>query len=160
MENQIQKKSWMKRHPILTTLGVIIILGYLISLAGEKGASTNTITASVPQEQATPALKVSAETLRQAYKANEVSGDNQYKGKIVEIAGTVDSIGKDITDEAYVTFETPESVSFDHVQCMFKKSEEGTLGTLTKGQKITVQGTVSGASLGSVIVRGCTVVAQ
>jgi hypothetical protein len=159
MENQI-KKSWPKRHPILTTLGVIIALGYLFSLASEKGASTNTGTASVPQEQAAAALKVSAETLRQAYKANEVSGDNQYKGKLVEIAGTIDSIGKDITDEAYVTFETPESVSFDHVQCMFKKSEEATLGTLTKGQKITLQGTVSGASLGSVIVRGCTVVGQ
>ena len=154
-----QNKSWPRRHPILTTLGVIIILGYLFSLAGEKGASTNTSTASTPQQEVA-SLKVSAETLRQAYKANEVSGDNQYKGKLVEIAGTVDSIGKDITDEAYVTFETPESVSFDHVQCMFKKSEEGTLGTLKKGQKITLQGTVSGASLGSVIVRNCSVVGQ
>lgn len=158
MENQI-KKSWPRRHPVLTTLGVIIILGYLFSLAGENGASTNTSTTSTPQQEIV-ALRVSAETLRQAYKANEVSGDNQYKGKLVEIAGTVDSIGKDITDEAYVTFETPESVSFDHVQCMFKKSEEGALGTLKKGQKITLQGTVSGASLGSVIVRNCSVVGQ
>lgn len=159
MDNTIQKKSWPRRHPILTTLGVIIILGYLFSLAGEKSGSTSTNTASTTQQEVA-ALKVSAETLRQAYKANEVSGDNQYKGKLVEISGTIDSIGKDITDEAYVTFETPESVSFDHVQCMFKKSEEATLGTLTKGQKITLQGTVSGASLGSVIVRGCTVVSQ
>jgi hypothetical protein len=75
MENQI-KKSWPRRHPVLTTLGVIIILGYIFSLAGEKGAGTNTGTSSTPQQEVV-SLKVSAETLRQAYKANEVSGDNQ-----------------------------------------------------------------------------------
>jgi hypothetical protein len=158
MENQIKKKSWINRHPVLTTLGVFVLLGMIISASSDDKTASTPASSNTQTAQEVAAIKLDSETLRQAYKANEVSGDNQYKGKLVEISGTIDSIGKDITDEAYITFETPESYSLDSVQCMFKSSEETQLATLKKGQQITVQGTVSGATIGKVIVRSCKVV--
>lgn len=154
--NPSVKKPWMKKHPILTGLGILIIIIIIASAGGSNEKATSVSHTSTKQEAKTEALVVSPETLRQAYKANEVNADNQYKGKFVEMSGTVDTIGKDIIDEAYITFETPEQYAFDKVQCMFKSTQEAPLGTLTKGQQVTVQGTVSGVTIGSVIVRNCT----
>lgn len=151
------KKSWINRHPALTGFGVFIILIILIGSGGKsKQANTNNSTRQ-NQEPVVEAIVVSSEALRKAYKANEVSGDNQYKGKLVEISGTVNTIGKDVLDEAYVTFETSEQYAFDKVQCMFKEDQQSLLADLKKGQSIKVQGTVSGVSIGSVIVRNCKI---
>lgn len=135
----------------------VIVVIIVLAVAGSS-SETNLPTQTPVQNNPEPkveAIKLEAETLRQAYKANEVNGDNLYKGKLVEISGTVDSIGKDVLDEAYITFQTSEQVAFDKVQCMFNKTEEGILAQLKKGQAIKVQGTVSGVTIGSVIVRNC-----
>jgi len=153
--DQKEKKSVFKKWWFwaIVIFVVLIIIG---SSSEDSNTQTKTQTQTQSQpEQKVEAIKLNAETLRQAYKENEVNGDNLYKEKLVEISGTVDTIGKDVTKEAYITFETPESVSFDKVQCMFNQTEEAGLAQLKKGQAIKVQGTVSGATIGSVIVRNC-----
>lgn len=155
MEDKTKKKFYKKWwFWVLVVLAVLVIVGS--SSENTQPTQTQTPTQNQP-EQKVEAIKLNAETLRQAYKANEVNGDNLYKGKLVEISGTVDTIGKDVMKEAYITFETPESVSFDKVQCMFNQTEEAGLAQLKKGQAIKVQGTVSGATIGSVIVRNCKI---
>lgn len=154
METQ-SKKSWPRRHPILTGLGIFSILLLILSSGGDSKPSSTGSTSS--PEVAVEAIKVTPNALRKAYKANEVSADNQYKDKLVEMIGTVDSIGKDVLDEAYVTFDNGEQYSIDKVQCMFKEDQQGSLATLKKGQEIKVQGKVSGVSIGNVIVRNCKV---
>lgn len=153
MEEKTKKKFYKKWW-----FWVIVVI-VVLAIAGSSSENNQPVTVKTPAqnqpEQKVEAIKLKAETLRQAYKANEVNGDNLYKGKLVEISGTVDSIGKDVMKEAYITFETPESVSFDKVQCMFNQTEEAGLAQLKKGQSITVQGTVSGATIGSVIVKNC-----
>ncbi len=155
MEEKTKKKFYKKWW-----FWVIVVI-VVLAIAGSSSENNPSVTTKTPTpsqpEQKIEAIKLSAETLRQAYKANEVNGDNLYKGKLVEISGTVDSIGKDIMKEAYITFETPESVSFDKVQCMFNQTEEAGLAQLKKGQAIKVQGVVSGATIGSVIVRNCKI---
>lgn len=157
MEEKTKKKFYKKWW--FWVIVVIVFLGIIGSSSDDnKQTQIQTqIPVSSQPEQKVEAIKLEAETLRQAYKANEVNGDNLYKGKLVEISGTVDSIGKDLLDEAYVTFQTNEQVSFDKVQCMFNKTEESILAQLKKGQAIKVQGTVSGVTIGSVIIKNCKI---
>ncbi len=163
MDNQAEKKkSWLNRHSKWVVGGVILFFIILVSSSGDDNSNLSNSESPLPQqEQQVVAMKISAETLRQAYKANVVSGDNQYKDKFVEISGTIETIGKDILEDAYITFEPNEQYAFDKVQCMFKSSEEGPLGTLKKGQKITLQGTVSGGGVvGGVRVLDCKVISS
>ncbi len=158
------KKSWFKRHPILTGIMSLVLLLIIIGSLGSNDTSTTqqTTASSSSQEreveQTVVAMKVSSETLRKAYSANQVSADQMYEGKLLEISGTVDTIGKDILDEAYITFEANDPYAFDKVQCMFKIMNEGDLATLSKGQPITVQGTMSGVVISGPLVRNCKVV--
>lgn len=156
-EKIVSKKSWFRKHPVLTGFGGLVILIIILSSIGGESKKENNQVANNQPEQKVEAIKLEAETLRQAYKANEVNGDNLYKGKLVEISGTVDTIGKDLSDEAYVTFETNEQYAFDKVQCMFKTAEEAGLAQLKKGQSFKAQGTVSGVVISGVIVRNCKV---
>ncbi len=161
-----EKKSWVKRHPILTGLGVLIFLSIIIGSNGEnESLQTQEINATtgsqeIESEQPVVAIKVSPEVLRAAYSANQVSADQTYQGKLLEISGTVDTIGKDILDEAYITFETNDSYAFDKVQCMFRVTNEGELVNLSKGQIVTVQGTMSGVVISGPIVKNCRVIAS
>jgi hypothetical protein len=156
MENENKELKAKKKFYKKWWFWVIVVFVVLVAVGSGNSPTTNQQAKTPNQpEQKVEAIKLQAEILRQAYKANEVNADNLYKGKLVEISGNVDSIGKDITDEAYVTFQTNESVAFDKVQCMFNKSEESILAQLKKGQAIKVQGTVSGVTIGSVIVRNC-----
>ncbi len=158
--SSLQKsKSWIKRHPILSIIGALFILGVIGSIGGDPTNTTTTKTPSVAKEEVkVEAIKIEAETLRQVYKANEVNGDAIYKDKLVEISGSVDSIGKDIVDKAYITFKADDAYAFDKVQCMFRDSEQGVLANLKSGQKVTVQGTVSGVSIGSVLIKNCKII--
>lgn len=112
------------------------------------------------QEKVVPkieAIKVTAAQVVADYKANEVAADAKYKGKTLEISGAIETIGKDIADTPYITFYTSEYAIIDKVQCVFSRSDEEVLAELSKGQKITVQGEVSG-KFGNILVKQCKVV--
>lgn len=65
-------------------------------------------------------ITTSAKELIAAYDANEVSADQTYKGKIVEVSGSVASINKDLLDEPFVTL-AGKSSEFREVQCSLPK---------------------------------------
>ena len=100
-----------------------------------------------------PSYTLSADQLYRDYSANEVAADSKYKGRVVVVSGTVQSIGKDITDEAYIV--VGGGGFLDGVQCMFTKGEQGAVARLSKGQRVTVKGEVSG-KMGNVLLRRCT----
>lgn len=150
-------KPWYKKWWAIT-LFIFIGLGIIGSLGEDKTSSTKEVKNQPVQEKKVEVINITAERLRKDYKANQVSADSQYEDKLVELSGTVDTIGKDITDEAYITFETPEAYAFDKVQCMFKSAEEASLGTLKKGQTVVAQGTVSGVVISGPLVRNCKLI--
>ena len=114
--------------------------------------ATNTETA---QQQQEPSYTLSARQLHDEYKANEVAADMKYKGHIVVISGKIDSIGKDIFDQAYIVVDG-ESLS-GGVHCTFAKDEESSIARLSKGQYVTVKGKVSGGGVaGGPLLDKCT----
>ena len=136
-----------------------IIAGIVVSKNGTSiptVSSTSPSTTGSTNAPAQPPIKISAVALSDAYNNNEVAADAKYKGNVVDVTGTIDTIGKDILNNPYVTLKTAE-YSVLSVQCMFSQSDESTLAALSSGQAITLQGTVSGKTL-NVILDGCSVV--
>ena len=101
-----------------------------------------------------PSYTLTATELYNAYESNEVAADAKYKGKIVVVSGTIQSIGKDIMDEAYIVIGG--STSLDGAQCMFTKDQEASVARLAKGQDVRVKGEVTGRIVGNVLVRKCS----
>ncbi|MHB1117775.1 OB-fold protein [Sideroxydans sp.] len=87
---------------------------------------------------------LSADQLYSEYESNEVSADNRYKGKQVIISGTIQQIANDYFGHPYVLLG---SGVMDGVQCSFPDSRKSSLIHLSKGQKVTIKGTVQGMSI-------------
>lgn len=160
METQKNKKPLYKK--VWFWIVILIILYSIGSsqstkIENTKGTQSNSQTKT--EETKVEAIKVTAIKLSEDYKANEVSADAQYKGKLVEITGLVDSIGKDITDTPYVVLQTSQYAIVDRIQCMFSKSDSDIqeLSKVVKNQKITLGGKASG-KLGNVLISDCKIV--
>ena len=166
-----------KRNPFvigcLGLFGFFVVIGVIGNLAnGGKGTGSNTIppttssspTSSTPSPSSSDdsssssssepaAIAVSANQLSSAYNANEVSADDKYKDKVLEVTGTVDSIGKDFTDTSYVTLQASGDIL--GVQCMFDDQYKSQLSKLQKGQRIRLRGTCKGKTL-NVLLADCS----
>jgi len=96
---------------------------------------------------------IPAKNLYYAYQENEVSADNNYKGKTFYVEGVIGDIGKDILDEIYVTLKTGDLIG--SIQCYIDNAEVA--ANLRKGQKITVYGKCDGLMM-NVLMKDCEVV--
>ena len=156
-QNDKPKKKWYLRWwmwGVYLVLAVIVLGSIGASKEKTRTADNNSSSAT---SQPVEAIKVAALQLSSDYKDNEIAADAKYKNKLIEVTGIVDSIGKDILDTPYISLQSYEYAIIDHVQCMFSKSQEPELATVSKGQRIVLKGTVSG-KLGNVLVKGCVIV--
>ena len=101
-------------------------------------------------------LKFRSDTLLifKEYDKNSVAADAKFEDKIVVVSGTIQSIGKDIMDTAYLVIGG--SGFLDGVQCMLPRGQEGLVARVSKGQYVTLKGKVSGQIMGNVIVNNCS----
>ena len=91
------------------------------------------------------AIKITARALSQEYQANEVAADGKYKGKMLEVTGKVEAIGKDILDDPYVALAGADLLAT--VQFGFTKADNEQLAQLSKGRTITIRGECRGLIL-------------
>ena len=146
--------------------GVAVIV--LILVANSRTPTSTSTTAGDPKARPSngsgtprevrpePSISVSAAELVNDYKANEVAADARYKGKVVEVSGAIDRIGKDLIDTMYVSLSSGRQFEFRSVQCYFADSEEGKLSQLSNGQWITLKGRCDGL-MGNVLVKECKI---
>lgn len=136
-------------------IAILIVAIIIIAALGSSGDDDGNNTASdMPTGTPKAILKVTANELYKAYDSNEVKADNKYKGKDLEIAGTISDIGKDILDDIYITIETDDIIF--SIQCYFTDEYESKVADLEKGQKITIQGVCDG-KLGNVLIKDCII---
>jgi len=88
------------------------------------------------------------------YEANEIAADRKYKGKMVQVSGIVESIGKDILDTMYVTLDSGQEFGITHVQCYFDNSAESYLSSLQKGRSVVITCRCDG-KFGNVLLKDC-----
>jgi hypothetical protein len=92
------------------------------------------------------------------YMENEVAGDQQYKGRRLQIVGKVTRIGRDLANNAYVTLDNGRGKpGLFSVQCVFEAADEKPLGTLAPGKWVTIIGTGAG-KFGNVLVKQCQLI--
>lgn len=147
---------------ILALFVGLIVLGALLpeqpkkETAADKPATvaeTPAATAAEPVEKPLPAaLQVAALKLFEDYQSNEVSADQQYKGKTLEVDGTVAGINKNAFGGIYVDLRT--SNEFMSIQA--SGLPEDVAANLKKGQAITVRCTGNGMMMGMPMLGDCS----
>lgn len=158
-----------KKSILLIVIGVILFLGIIGAIFGDDETETletshNDTNVSTKKETTKTTknkqkkieyMKIDPEELITDYEANEVKGDEIYDGKYMELTGKVDSIGKDLLEKVYITFERENEFEFTSVQCYFDDKEEiKKVMDLSKGDKVTVQGKCTG-KFGNVSIEKC-----
>lgn len=157
-----------EKKPLIITLSFIgfFILIFIIGKAGgnsttskiSNAATTNNSTIQ-KEDKKVETIKVSAIQIYNDYKENEVSADNKYKDKLVDVSGEVDKIGKDFMDVPYVSLVTlkNEIMDLSMVQCKFDKDKMAELASLKKGTRLIIRGTVNGSVATIVQIEDCEI---
>ena len=155
------QRIWFARHPILTVILALILIGIVSSAAnsgkGSSQSSNSQAQATVqPVQQATI---VDATSLIAEYDKNKLAANQKYTGKLVQTSGYISNIsGGDLGSDYYIVLKpTNDQYYFGtDIQAFFK--DKTVLTTLSNGQKVTIQGTMGDMTLGSVVVNDCSVV--
>ena len=149
--------------PTRRRAGLATLCGFALFVVG---AVIDTVpSSSEPEQDATEAVEpipapvpleeITADALLQAYEANQLAADRDYRDQIMLVNGTVESIADDFLGTPYVTLTTGSGLWSVHA--MFERDQdEGRLADLTKGQPLTVQCRVDG-KFGNVILRECSI---
>ncbi len=154
--------------PLLPTRGraaLVMLGGFVLWMVGALNAPATAPSSSEPEQDATEAVEpipapvpleeITADALLQAYEANQLAADRDYRDQIMLVNGTVESIADDFLGTPYVTLTTGSGLWSVHA--MFERDQdEGRLADLTKGQPLTVQCRVDG-KFGNVILRECSI---
>jgi len=78
-----------------------------------------------------------------------VAADAKYKGKVLDVSGTVTEIGNDMLGDAFVALYGDGMFS---VQCFF--NDKAQLAAINKGQKVQLKGVCDGL-MGNVLIKKC-----
>lgn len=103
------------------------------------------------------AISVSAGELLSDYDNNEVAANQSYRGKIVEVSGTVNSIGEG-WGSTYVAVGTGEEFELIDVWCYLADGQGPNAASLDTGQYVTIRGKCDGTGFGNVVLKNCVIV--
>jgi hypothetical protein len=99
---------------------------------------------------------ISAAALIAEYKANEVGADARWRGRLAQVTGVVDGIGKTfVGDTPWVTLSAGKD-TYGNVTCWLQRDDEAAM--IAKGAAVTYRCRISGYSLGDVQARDCAYV--
>lgn len=147
-------KGWKIGYTIFIALIVIAASGDKKKHGTEtaQAASTETHTEPVNEPQA---ILYSADQITDYYHANEVRGDNKFKGKTVYIKGRISEIKKDFMDNIIVTLKAGGEYSFNNIHCTM--TDANVAANLEQDEVVTVKGKCDGLMMGSVILKDCSI---
>ncbi len=116
--------------------------------------------ASQPQQQATeaklPDVSTTPAEMAKAYSDNSVSADQQFKGKVILVSGTVSDISNDENGNPYITMASGTYKNVPRFQ--FDKDSLTELAMLQKGQKLTVICTGDGDNAKTPMNKDCKII--
>ncbi|EKD94436.1 MAG: hypothetical protein ACD_26C00051G0001 [uncultured bacterium] len=160
---QADLRNWLVRHKIITGILVLFGLGIISSALGNTDSTNNSNSTNYLPNKNVEAnqvveipIKITAIELANAYEKNEVKADKDYKGKTLEITGTIKEIGT-ILSQTFIVLSSGKEFSITDIQCFFDdQAQIDKIAELSKGNQITVQCKVDGKSL-NVGVRNCII---
>jgi len=138
---------------------VLGTIGRLTSPAASAGAGGEASPTSAPVAKASPAQQaptpIDAAELFDAYQSNEVAADDRFKGRMLAVRGTVQSIDKDFTGDIVVRLAT--SNQFMPVDATLKAAEKSSAARLAKGTTVQLTCKGRGMVIGRPQLAGCSV---
>ena len=156
---QTDQRNWFAKHPILTVLLVLFVLGIFVAVSGNKGTSTTKSTTSKTEAEPTKVevLKVDALAFVTEFDKNQLKAEETYKGKAVELTAVIKNISEDIVGSPYLSLEAVGNKMFGtSIKCVFK--DKSALTSVENENTVTVQGTVANQSLGIIQLDDCSFV--
>lgn len=102
---------------------------------------------------AAPPLSVSAEQLRKGYEENEVSADERYRDKVLDVTGFVKAVRKDPFDQPYVELSTNNM--FESVHARFASGHDDVLSNFLRGDKVILRCIGNNVVIGSPKLKEC-----
>lgn len=132
---------------IVACVVIVVVTALLVHVSRSTTARSVQTTAppgpALRQPPPSPAEPMSATALDAAYEANAANADRRFKGKDINIVGTIVDIGKDALGAPYVKLGThPDSRS--GVQAVFHPGADHLVASLAKGDSVTLHCTVTG----------------
>ncbi|QJW98547.1 OB-fold protein [Frigoriglobus tundricola] len=116
------------------------------------------IVKKVDKPTAGPATAVTLDKISKDYEKNVVSADAKYKGKRLEVSGTVIRIVKNKPGKITVQLGTEERLMMD---CDFlAKDGQAQLAEVDAGDKVVIRGTCRGQDFGTLLLENCSVVKE
>lgn len=166
---QSDLRNWFMRHPIISGILGLILIGMVLGALGGSSESNETGNGTVTRssnnarnqdsdEMTEPEFVVVAITdFVKEFDTNQLAAEAKYDGQIVRLTGFVSNISEDIVGTPFVIINpTREEYYFGtSVQCFF--SDKSELISLANGQEVTVQGEFD-TQLMNVLVKKCQVV--
>lgn len=155
-------RSWPARHPILTAILALFIIGMGIGAVSGGGSETSKpevkteteVTSTKVVEEGAPApMQIKVTELADEFDENQVAAEAKWEGKLVEFAAEISNI----TDSG-VSFHNVSSKEFSFTQISCRIADKNQLLSLKNGELVTVQGTVGKQSLGVIDIKDCKVV--
>jgi len=175
-----QKKPWYKKWWVIV-LGIIFLYAIVsasmdsakdslddaknkatetqnkIDEAAKTTDESKTVTDTKPAETIVAPIKVTSIELSKAYEENEVAADEKYKGKMLEASGKITSIDNGIADNELIVRLSDGKYDMSTTSCYMNASEKEKVVALKKGQQVTLIGEGNSATLGSPVLKECTV---
>jgi len=175
-QNALTKKPWYKKWWVIV-IGVFILLSIIGNSSEDKSnkqatqeekkqPAQNTEVASVnkneekpaePAAKAAPQVTVTGAVISKDYSENEVSADEKYKGKLIELSGKVYSVDNGTFDNEIIIKLSDGKYDMSGAMCYMKDTEKSKVLAFKKGQQVTLIGTGNSATIGSPMLKDCTV---
>jgi len=147
--------SLMKAGCGVIVLFAVLVVVVSIFMSGGREEAPPLETATAPAQE-----PIRAEVLMRAYEDNELAADQRYKGRTLDVVGTVESIGREIVGRPYVVLSAGEAAMFVGVQCVASlrdaAKEEAKMARLRQGQRVVVRGKADGKLL-NVLLSDCVI---
>lgn len=150
------QRIFFMKHKILSGIIILFLISAIGAVLGGGDNEDNTIaeadSSEVSQiedvkEELVPEIIISAPELVNAYESNEVKANKEYGGKVVEVSGEISDISI-MLGKTFVILSSGQDFSLSDVQCFFDDEVEiSKIENLSKGQQLTVVGTVDGKSM-------------
>ena len=102
-------------------------------------------------------ISISAVDLYNTFDNNAIAAKSEYKGKTIQVTGTVGSIDESIWGTPFVRLNADEW-GITSVTCYFSSDDVDVLSGLSTGQTVTIKGTCGEMGFADVDMKDCKVV--
>jgi hypothetical protein len=135
------QRNFFMKHKIITIIGVLILIGIISSIGGNKDTNKSTTESVNPTESAKEPIVLTSDDLIKALDDNALKASQTYKGQYVEVKGKLSNI--DSSGDYFSIGSLSDDFSLTLIMCYISEEHLDTVMNFKDGQEVTVIGTIT-----------------